>query len=627
MADFLDGSKVVSCNGSQLVLEIGLHYGSNVLFGLSRIVLEHGSVHAVVAPNGYGKSSLLTSITKLQGFPDFSVALIRSDWVRLESHGMLGSQKTTELLPLDYLLHALRQRQCMVQRQIDELEQALSTMPEDAVSQSAERLGFLYDALAALDDSSMQSAAESALGELGFLQRGLHLKPCAELSGGWLYRLKLASTLLSRPEFLIIDEPSFLDEKATSWLVHFLGEESTKASNAIVLLVTHKEHLLNALAQHVLCIGGGTEGRSLRQFSGSYESFLHTQEQSIAELEHGDRAKAVEEASASKADKSLKAHQKKLDAGYSKRTEVSGSRALAVSTMRSEQKAHSALKNRTKQHERTLERLEKQADGSLQKTQALAPLRLAGEAAGDDDCTILSVNNVDFDYSYEDKMRKGGRPQLRGISCSLCSHDRVALVGENGAGKSTLLKLIVGELEPNEGEVRYPHPLRTVYFPQNAAMELVLDQELGGLTVTQLVQKVASGEACIDGGRNRGGEKLTMSGLQARSHVGHFGLTKVLADRMVSSLSTGERTRLYLALLMIGSDKGKPPNLLILDEISDNLDVDTVDSLVGALKSFEGSVLAVSHERTDFLDRFTTQQWHLKEGQLSIQTIRIRAAA
>eukprot|EP00820_Chromera_velia_P020568 Cvel_7530.t1-p1 / transcript=Cvel_7530.t1 / gene=Cvel_7530 / organism=Chromera_velia_CCMP2878 / gene_product=ATP-binding cassette sub-family F member 1, putative / transcript_product=ATP-binding cassette sub-family F member 1, putative / location=Cvel_scaffold396:3480-12802(+) / protein_length=1422 / sequence_SO=supercontig / SO=protein_coding / is_pseudo=false len=617
--DFLEGSRVVSYNGSQLVLDVGLQRGGTELFGVSRVSLQHGSVSAIVAPNGFGKTSFLSSLMNLSGFPDLSVAVIRSDWVRLETESAdgPGTQPIGSLLPVDFLLHTLRQRQQSLQQQISDLEDNLPTLAADAVEKAAERIGFLYDALDSLDDAQIQEVAMKALSELGFVERGVDSTKCGELSGGWLYRLKLASTLLARPEILIIDEPSFLDEKGTDWLIHFLSEELTEGNNSIVLLATHKEYLLEALAEQILYITPGTEteGRMLLQFSGSYDSFLHTQQQVMTQKQKGEKAVAIEEATAAKTKQLLQKEQKKKDAGFAKKTEVGGSRALRQTTMVSEQKAHSALKNRAKHLERVRQRIESRGEAqgmNLQKQQALAPIRLTGEAAAETGAPILLVDSVDFSY---ETIRNRSSSLLQQLSCAIYPKDCIALVGENGAGKSTLLKLIVGELSPSRGEVRFPHPLRYVYFPQNAAMELTLRDDIGGVTAQDLVQRVASTEIQVAG--RTGKAPVTMSQLQARSHLGQFGLTKELAERKVGSLSTGERTRLYLSLLMIGFDKNLPPQLLILDEISDNLDVDTVDSLVAALEGFEGAVLAVSHERVHFLERMQTRL-HVVKGHFEL---------
>ena len=123
LPDFLDGSKVIDYNGSNLALKIGLHYGANDLFELSQLNLEHGNIYAVVAPNGSGKSSFVSSITNLPNFPHdrFSVSILKSDWVRM-GHINLDeesdkftlsetSQKTIDSLqPLEYLSYQFERK-------------------------------------------------------------------------------------------------------------------------------------------------------------------------------------------------------------------------------------------------------------------------------------------------------------------------------------------------------------------------------------------------------------------------------------------------------------------------------------------------------------------------------------
>ena len=177
--------------------------------------------------------------------------------------------------------------------------------------------------------------------------------------------------------------------------------------------------------------------------------------------------------------------------------------------------------------------------------------------------------------------------------------------------------------------------MRLLYFPQNAAMDLGMREDIKDLSVIELVQVVANGKVDLspknvtfcgtscDRSSTQSSTRETISTLDARAHLGKFGIGKQMVSRSIGSLSTGERTRVYLSLLMLefafGPSKGSIPDLLVLDEISDNLDVDTVDSLIDGFSLFNGAVLCVSHEYTDFLGRFCTVQWELENGNIRTQ--------
>ena len=169
-----------------------------------------------------------------------------------------------------------------------------------------------------LSPENLENTANTALKELGFFDetsqyswadtsrpKEHHEKSIKELSGGWLYRLKLASTVLSRPDMLIIGEPSFLDETATNWLIRFLKEELARKNNSIIILITHKEHLLDSLANQVLYISQTSSSKLIRHFNGSYESFLHAREQENMEQQREQKASFVQDASAQRAERAL----------------------------------------------------------------------------------------------------------------------------------------------------------------------------------------------------------------------------------------------------------------------------------------------------------------------------------
>jgi ATP-binding cassette subfamily F protein uup len=186
--------------------------------------------------------------------------------------------------------------------------------------------------------------------------------------------------------------------------------------------------------------------------------------------------------------------------------------------------------------------------------------------------------------------RLGGREIVRGFSIRVTRGDRVAFVGPNGAGKTTLLRLLTGALAPDSGSLRLGERLRLATFDQNRAQ---LDPEAS-------LWETLTGEAEL--GAGGGGDQILVRG-RPKHVVGY--LKEFLFDERqargpVKALSGGERARLLLAKLM-----AKPSNLLVLDEPTNDLDVETLDLLQERLDEYDGTVLLVSHDR-DFIDRVAT---------------------
>ena len=667
LPDFLDGSKVIDYNGSNLTLKIGLHYGDNELFDLSQVSLEHGNIYAVVAPNGSGKSSFVSAITNLPNFPHdrFSVAVLKSDWIRMGHIGLddgveeinttkpgdTSQKRIDSFRPLEYLLYKFERKRNDIEQQIQDLEEKLGSDDETV----AERLDVLYELLDNdLNPENLENTANVALQELGFFDETshyswadtsrppeLHEKSIKQLSGGWLYRLKLASTVLSRPDLLIIDEPSFLDEQGTQWLITFLKEELALKNNSIVIVITHKEHLLDSLASHILYFGSTTSSsKIIRQFNGNYESFLRTRNQENIEQQREEKANIVQDANAQRAERALEKKNKDAIKSLPNKYGSQSKRAVNLSVQQKSMKLQSAQKNLARRRDILKQRLDEKLGEATEDNQLSSLKNIfveigkgtkAGTHAKEERLITLDSVNFSFDSTSRNSENDYNQYLLRDISVCISSNDRIAIIGQNGSGKSTLLKIIVGELQPTSGNVSRKS-LRLLYFPQNAAMDLVIRDDIRDLSVTALVQGVASGKVALCPGSTAiCGSSCDMSSLQnatrenisileARTHLGKFGVVKQMVSRPIGSLSTGERTRVYLSLLMLefafGQKKGSKPDILVLDEISDNLDVDTVESLIDAFSLFDGAVICVSHECTDFLERFCTVQWELRNGNI-----------
>jgi ATP-binding cassette subfamily F protein uup len=202
-----------------------------------------------------------------------------------------------------------------------------------------------------------------------------------------------------------------------------------------------------------------------------------------------------------------------------------------------------------------------------------------GEASGR---KVVEAKDVSFGY--------GGQPLVRDFSTTVMRGDRIGLIGPNGSGKTTLLKLLLGELAPQSGEVRLGSNLQVAYFDQYRA---TLREDWNA------IENVAEGR-----------ESVTINGRQKHvvGYLQDFLFTPERARAPITRLSGGERNRLLLARLF-----AQPSNLLVMDEPTNDLDVETLELLEELLADYPGTLLLVSHDR-DFLDNVVTSTLVMQDG-------------
>ncbi|WP_038211450.1 ABC-F family ATP-binding cassette domain-containing protein [Xenophilus azovorans] len=204
----------------------------------------------------------------------------------------------------------------------------------------------------------------------------------------------------------------------------------------------------------------------------------------------------------------------------------------------------------------------------------------------------------------------GDRTVVRDFSATLLRGDKIGLVGPNGAGKTTLLRLILGETAPDSGTVRLGTNLQVAYFDQ---MRAALDLD------ATLEDFISPGSEWIEIGAQR---------KHVKSYLGDFLFSPARAQSPVRSLSGGERNRLLLARLF-----ARPANVLVLDEPTNDLDIDTLELLENLLQDYDGTVFLVSHDRT-FLDNVVTStiafegegRWREYEGGVQDWLVQSRRA-
>lgn len=416
------------------------------------------------------------------------------------------------------------------------------------------------------DDWDVEERALATLGELGLGHIGLD-RTIGEVSGGESVLLRLAALLLRRPDVLLLDEPTNnLDLYARRRLY-----AAVASWPGVMVVVSHDRELLD-LVDQIADLRAG----EVTWYGGNFSAY---EEALAVEQEAAERMVRVAESDLRRQKRELVDAQVKL-AGrrrYAQKMYDTKREPRAVMKLKSRSAQVSAGKHRILHEERlseARERLDEAVEAVRDDDEIRVDLPYTAVPPGR---TVLTL--MDLELAYGARV-KGGF-DLRGP-------ERVALIGRNGAGKTTLLRTIAGELEPVSGEAVAHVPLR--FLPQRLD---VLDDRL---SVAENVARFAPGAT-----NNR-----------VRARLARFLFRGARADQQASTLSGGERFRAALAALMLAEPA---PQLLMLDEPTNNLDMASVRQLTTALESYEGTLVVASHDLA-FLESIGITRWLMLDGEL-----------
>ena len=504
-------------------------YGDRTLFSGASFQLNAGERYGLVGANGSGKTTFLEILSGELEASEGNVTIPK----RLR----LGVLRQNQFLYEDeeILAVALMGNAELWEAMVE--KQGLLATAEEYFD--ADRFSELEETVQRYDGYTAEARATKILEGLG-LPGHIHRDPLSTLSGGFKLRVLLAQVLAGAPDVLLLDEPTnHLDILSIRWLEMFLRDFAGP-----VVVISHDHRFLDNVSTHILDV----DYESVLLYHGDYTTFLQSKQ---AERERREKGIAARE-------REIAHHQKFVD-------------------------RFRAKASKARQAQSKVRMIEKKAEGLSE----LAPSSrryptFRFEQVRDSGRDVLKIEGV--------KKAFGDNQVLHGVDLLVQRGERLAIMGPNGIGKSTLLKIVIGELEADEGEAEWGYETHPGYFAQDHREQF------------DPPHNTAEGwvwDSCPE--RDIG---------YVRARMALMLFSGDDSKKRLSTLSGGEAARLVFTRLAIAR-----PNMLVLDEPTNHLDLESIEALVEGLKAFPGTLILVSHDRW-FVSRLATRIVEIKPEEV-----------
>ena len=383
--------------------------------------------------------------------------------------------------------------------------------------------------------------AEARAGEL-LLGVGIpseqHYGPMSEVAPGWKLRVLLTQALFADPDILLLDEPTNnLDIATIRWLENVLNDR-----NSTMIIISHDRHFLNQVCTHMADLDYG----KVTVYPGNYDDFMEASSLARQQQKNAnDRAKE------------------------------------RISELQDFVRRFSANKSKAKQATSRMKLIEKLKPEDVKPSSRQYPwIRFEYDEKEKLHRQAVEIENLTFAYLGSE------RKIFSGFDFTLNAGDRVAVIGENGVGKSTFLKLLMGDLQPQFGSIKWTEKARIGYYAQDHADDFKSETSLN-----EWVAEFARANA------DEGEDLETL----IRGTLGRLLFSGDDVKKPVNVISGGEQGRMIFGKLMLTK-----PNVLVMDEPTNHLDMESIESLNTALEKFKGTLVFVSHDR-EFVSSLATR--------------------
>jgi len=497
------------------------------------VQLVHGRRYGLIGSNGSGKSTLLACLAARE--------------LPIPDHIDIWHVHK-EADPTD--ISALQSVIDVAQKEYERLEGLVQKLCEEDPEANADILEMLGDKLDRMAPETFEPEAGSLLHGLGFTEAMMH-KATKDMSGGWRMRVALAQALFKRPTLLLLDEPTnHLDLGACVWLEEYLAQYPTT-----IVMTSHSEDFMNGVCTEIMQL---TVDNKLVYWGGNYDTYVKTR----SEVEVNQ----------------MKAWEKE-------QTDIKHLEEFIRSCG-----TYANLRKQAESKQKIIDKMKEKGLTEKPKTDPKYEFRFPNSEKLPP--PVLAFNEMSFSYSgkKEDYL-------YQKVSFGIDLDSRVALVGPNGAGKSTLIKLMRGDLEPSEGDVKRHNHLRIGQYNQHSA-EILPDDKT---PIEFLMEKYPDGITTSEG-------KQKMEIDNWRAKLGKYGITGELQTRKMGTMSDGQKSRVVFTLISLTN-----PHMLLLDEPTNHLDMQCIDALADAINAFSGGTVLVSHDFR-LIDAVAKEIWVCDKG-------------